>query len=247
MTVSYNSDKTIERTIKSVLLQNYHSIEYIVIDGGSNDRTLDILNKYNINYITEKDEGIYDAMNKGILKCTGDIIGILNSDDYYANNFVVQNIVSHFSSINEKIGIIYSDLIFKENNKIKRIYNSRNFKLKHFKIGLMPPHPTVFIKKELYNNFGLYRTDYKIASDFDFLFKLMYINKIKYSYMPGVTVIMSLGGVSTKNLKNKLLLNKEISNSLKTYNINLNIFGLIIKYIFRLKEIFLLGRSTYEK
>jgi glycosyltransferase involved in cell wall biosynthesis len=247
ITVSFNSVKTIERTIQSVLNQDYNNIEYIVVDGGSTDGTISILNKYNINYISESDEGIYDAMNKGIRKSTGNIIGILNSDDYYENDNVISKIVEVFNTGSQSLGIVYSDLIFKEDDKIKRLYKGKNFKNRDFLYGLMPPHPTVFIKKKHYDNNELYRTDFSISADFELLLRYMYIKKIESKYFPCITVVMSLGGISTKNWKNKIKLNEEIIKAFKYNNIKANYFKLFIKYIIRITEFILPSFRAYEK
>ncbi len=239
ITVSFNSVNTIERTIKSVLQQNYSNTEYLVIDGGSTDGTIAILEKYKINYISEPDNGIYDAMNKGIIKSSGDVIGILNSDDYYANEMIISSVVSIFKDSHESIGIVYSDLIFKDGEKIKRLYKGSSFKNSDFLYGLMPPHPTVFIKKIYYELHGLYRTDLSISADFELLLRYMYIKKIKSKYFSCISVVMSLGGVSNKNWKSKVKLNEEIIKSFKINNIKVNYFKLFIKYLFRITEFIL--------
>ena len=210
ITACYNSEKTVQRTIESVLSQNYHNIEYIIIDGKSSDQTMPIGNNYKnkiTSIISENDKGIYDALNKGLKIANGDIIGFLHSDDFYPKN----NIISSISDIFRKkpeIGSVIGDVAFvKNNNEIKRKYSGENF---NFTIGIMPPHPAVFIKKENYEEYGKFNTDYKIAADYEVLFKLIEHYKIRYEYSSEVIVHMGIGGISNKNIFSSITLNKEI-------------------------------------
>lgn len=230
ITVSYNSGKTIEDTILSVLSQSHKNIEYIIIDGASKDNTLQICEKYKsaISVLkSEKDGGIYDAMNKGIALATGDIIGILNSDDIYANADIIQNVVREFSS--HPIQALYGDLVYvdAENlTKIKRYWKSGPFRPKKFKWGWMPPHPTVFLKKELYQQYGLFNVQFRSAADYELMLRFFYKYDIHPHYLPKVMVKMRTGGESNASVHNRIHANKEDQkawtvNELKPYILTL--------------------------
>lgn len=202
ITPSFNSEKTIEDTIKSVLSQTYQDIEYIIIDGGSKDKTLDIINKYKnkiSKIISEKDNGIYDAMNKGIKLATGEIIGILNSDDLYFDEFVLENVVRIFKE-NNNIDCLWGNLVyFKDNpNKFIRIWITGNYKSGIFKIGWVPPHPTFFVKKEIYKKYGYFRLDFPVAADYELILRFLEKYKIKGYYLSKFLVKMRVGGNSNK-------------------------------------------------
>ena len=237
ITVCFNSVETIEETICSVITQSYSNFEYIIIDGGSSDGTLDILLKYK-KYITkiivEKDNGIYDAINKGILLSTGDIIGCLNSDDSFTNNSIIGLINKTF--INPQIQMCWGDVNFLNyKGQIVRKYSSAFFNRNKLRFGLMPAHPTFYCKKELFNSSGLYRTDLKIASDFELILRFV-TNNYEYSYLHIIMVNMKIGGISTKGLKSTITIIKEIYFSCKLNGIYTNYFFLVLKYPFKLFE-----------
>jgi glycosyltransferase involved in cell wall biosynthesis len=201
ITVVWNNKETIKDAIDSVLSQTYKDIEYIVIDGGSTDGTVDIVKEYQDKisvFISEPDEGIYDAMNKGIVLATGNVIGILNSDDFYINELTIGKVVKEFKE--KKVDSVYADLVYvkpKNFNKTVRYYDSGNFNPSKFSYGWMPAHPTFFVKRKVYEKYGVFRTDLKIAADFDILSRFLYIHKISYSYIKEALVKMRTGGVST--------------------------------------------------
>jgi len=211
ITIAWNSEETIEDTIKSVVSQSYPNIEYIIIDGASKDGTLEIVNRYKdriAKVISEKDKGIYDAMNKGVENATGDIIGILNSDDIYANNEVVANIVNQIGENDS----IYADLVYvdRENtDKVTRYWKSGKYKDGIFKRGWMPPHPTFFIKKSCYDQFGTYNLELKSAADYELMLRMLHKHKITVSYLPEVITKMRVGGQSNVTVKNRLKANAE--------------------------------------
>lgn len=214
ITVTYNSSKTIQETINSVLSQNYDNLEYIIIDGKSNDDTVDIIinneKKFNgkLKWISEKDNGIYDAMNKGITLATGDIIGILNSDDMFYDSNVISDIVKQFTS---KIDAIYGNLIFVNNQdttKIERIWKGSNYK--SFTKGWHPAHPTFYVRKEIYRKYGLFNTNFAISADFELMLRFIEKYKIETKYYDRYIVKMRLGGASTKNIKNIYIGNKNV-------------------------------------
>jgi glycosyltransferase involved in cell wall biosynthesis len=236
ITVTYNSEKYLENTILSVLNQTYKNIEYIIIDGGSTDRTISIIEKY-ANFITtwisEKDVGIYDAMNKGIRNSTGDVIGFLNSDDIFFDNDTIENIANSF---NINIECVFGDIVFVDSvntNKITRHYSAKNFKLHHFSYGHMPPHPSFYALKTLYEKVGFFKVNYKIAADFDFILRSLLIKKSNYEYLNQIIVRMRSGGISS-SIKNKILLNKELLRSCKENNIKSTYFKIYLKYIFKI-------------
>ncbi|MFM2000041.1 MAG: hypothetical protein RL204_1988 [Bacteroidota bacterium] len=213
ITISYNSAETIEDTIKSVVGQDYPNIEYIIIDGASKDETLSIVGKYKdkiAKVVSEKDKGIYDAMNKGVENATGDIIGILNSDDYYYDESVISEVVQIFEK--EKTDGLYADLVYvdrADSDKVIRYWKSGEYQPGKFLKGWMPPHPTFFVKKEVYEKFGLYSTDLRSAADYEFMLRVIHKHNISLSYMPRILTKMRVGGMSNVSLKNRWKANME--------------------------------------
>jgi glycosyltransferase involved in cell wall biosynthesis len=242
ITVCYNAEKTISRTLKSVLNQKYSNIEYIIIDGASTDSTLDILNSYSnseFKLISEKDNGLYDAINKGISLCTGDIIGLLHSDDIYPNENIISTVVSYFENDHFLEALSSSVEIYKTADFIKpfRIYNANNFRKWQFKIGIQPPHPGFFIKKEAFNKVGFYRTQYKISGDFEWLLRAIFINKIAVKFVPFTSVFMLDGGLSSSGLKSKVKMNNENLKILKSHGIYSNKILIYLKYLIKVFQI----------
>jgi len=242
ITVCYNAEKTISRTVKSVLSQKYSNVEYIIIDGASTDSTLDILNSYSNNefkLISEKDNGLYDAINKGISLCTGDIIGLLHSDDIYPNENIISTVVSYFENDHFLEALSSSVEIFKTADFINpfRIYKANNFRKWQFKIGIQPPHPGFFITKEALNKVGFYRTQYRISGDFEWLLRAILINKIVVKYVPFTSVFMLDGGLSSSGWKSKVKMNNENLKILKSHGIYSNKFLLYSKYLLKVFQI----------
>lgn len=245
ITVCLNADKTIEKTINSVINQDYKNIEYIVIDGCSEDNTINILKKFKNNIdiiLIEKDDSLYDAINKGIKMATGEIIGILNSDDHLNNNKVISNIANEFNN-NHVIDAVIGGVVFYKNGIKKRVFNSIGFKNSFFKFGMMPPHPTFYAKKILYDKYGLYNTKYKISSDFDLLLRFFLIHNVNYKILNFNFVNMQMNGISTKNYKSNILLNQEILDSLKRNNISSNYILIYMKYFIKIFQYII----KYEK
>jgi glycosyltransferase involved in cell wall biosynthesis len=238
ITVVYNNGKTIAYTLESFKNQTYSNKELIIIDGGSTDNTLFEIKKFGSeNYIllSEPDNGIYDAINKGIGLATGDIIGILNSDDFFNDNNVISRIIESFK-LNKDLQALFADVKFvnRENtNKILRHYSSQFFKPWMFKFGFQPAHPTFYAKKELFDSYGKYRTDLRIAGDFELLLRFILKNRIKYKYINDVWVKMRVGGASTSGLSSVLKLNDEIVKAHKVNNIYTNKFLVYSKYLFK--------------
>lgn len=235
ITAVLNGGEAFEDCILSVLNQDYPDIEHIVIDGGSSDTTLDIIKKYEgriSKLISEPDNGMYDALNKGIMMATGDIIGILNSDDFYSNNHVISDIIEEFERTSADS--VFADLVFIKKNdhkKIVRYYRSANFNTNKFAYGWMPAHPTFFVRRSVYEKYGLFKTDYHIASDFELLVRFLSTHRISYSYMPRVLVKMRMGGKSTKNLNSNWILNREILRACSENGIKTNMLKIFSKYL----------------
>lgn len=212
ITVSYNSSKTIEETIKSVQNQTYSNIEYIIIDGASKDTTTAIIKKYEdiITYwISEPDAGLYDAINKGIVKATGDYVGIINSDDVFYDKDTIEKIAS-FLSDNAGIEAITGDIVQHRNGRIIRKYSSSNWLPHKLKKGFMPPHPSIFLKTELFSKYGNYSTEYKIGADYELIVRYFLKYKINYRYSGIITTSMAVGGVSSSGIKSYNVITREI-------------------------------------
>jgi glycosyltransferase len=213
ITVCYNSEKTIEDTIQSVINQDYPNIEHIIIDGLSTDNTLEIVNKYKdkiTKVVSEKDKGLYEAINKGINLATGDIIANLNSDDFYIDTNVIEEVVAKMEF--DKTDTLYADLYYvdaTDTNKITRHWKSGDYKVGLFFKGWMPPHPTFFVKKEVYANYGKFNLAFKSAADYELMLRFIHKHQCSISYLPRVVVKMRIGGVSNSSLLNRIKANRE--------------------------------------
>ena len=216
ITITLNSESTIRDTLNSVYSQSYQNIEHIIVDGGSKDSTLAIIRRYpnkNKKIIIKKGSNIYEAMNIGIKNSSGDFIAILNSDDIYQSESIIEEVVNIIKK-NKNINIFLGNLIyFKDNNyyKIVRFYSAKKFKPWMFRYGLMPPHPSSFIRRSLYKKYGLYEERFKIASDFDLFLRLIFIKRVAYKTINKIIVRMRTGGVSGKNINSYITINNEIN------------------------------------
>jgi len=241
ITVCFNAEKTIEDTIRSVLAQDYPEIEHIIIDGASTDGTMAVIERYRdriATIVSEPDRGIYDAMNKGIALASGEIVGILNADDFFLHPHVLSTIAGAFSD--EEVGAVFADLVYvKPDNldKTVRRYRSNRFHPGKFAFGWMPAHPTFYLRRDYYERYGLYKTDYKIAADFELLIRMLYRHKVHYVYIPEVLIKMRVGGVSTRSFKSTLVLNREIVRACRENGISTNVFKVYSKYLKKLFEL----------
>jgi glycosyltransferase involved in cell wall biosynthesis len=206
VTVVYNAQDSIGQCIESVINQNYPNLEYIIIDGGSTDNTLNIIEQYRSRIhilVSEPDHGIYDAMNKGIRLATGQIVGMLNADDQFADHEVLRSVATAFEQ--HDTGVVYGDLdIIGHRQQIIRKWRSRPCNGNSFNLGFMPPHPTFYCKRELFEKLGFYSLDYGSAADFELMLRFLHFNKIRSFYLKKVMVKMLTGGVSSKSFKNRL-------------------------------------------
>ena len=227
ITATYNSAATLPDTFESILRQAYTDYEYIVVDGASKDRTVDIIREYEsqfdgrLKWISELDKGIYDAMNKGIEMATGDIVGILNSDDFFTSNDVLKRVAEEFES-NSTLDAIYGDIHFVKDEdltKCTRYYSSAYFRPSMLRFGFMPAHPSFYVRKSVYQKYGLYDLQFRTSSDFEMMVRLFGRNKINAKYIPMDFVTMRAGGESTAGIEAKKKVNRDITASLKKHGI----------------------------
>lgn len=245
ITVTYNSSKTLKDTFNSVLKQSHPNFEYIVVDGASKDDTVSIIKEYDslfqgkLKWVSEPDNGLYDAMNKGIRMATGDIVGIINSDDYFTSNYVLQEIATTFKQ-NKNLDAIYGDIHFVHPDNLQkcvRYYSSKIFKRSLMRLGFIPAHPSFYIRRECFDKYGLYKTDYKIAADFEFLLRVIFKNNIRTKYLPMDMVTMRTGGTSTSGIKSHIGIMKEHLRAFKENEIYTNVGLLSLRYIYKIGEI----------
>ncbi|WP_038000609.1 glycosyltransferase family 2 protein [Sulfurovum sp. AR] len=241
ITVVWNNKDTIKDAIDSVLNQTYKNIEYIIVDGASTDGTVEVVKSYGnkiTKFISEADDGLYDAMNKGIKLATGDVVGILNSDDFYIDEFVIEKIVKIFEE--KEVDSVFTDLVYvKADNleNIVRYYDSGNGFPNKFQYALYPAHPTFFVKRWVYDKYGLFKTDYKIAADFDIMARFLYTWKISFSYLKEPIIKMRVGGVST-SLSSIWINSLEQLRVCRENNIRTNIFKILLKYPIKILGLF---------
>lgn len=239
ITVVYNNAKTIADAIESVLHQDYPHIEYIVIDGMSSDGTIEIIKSYGDKidvFVSEKDKGLYDAINKGIKLATGDVVGLINSDDALYSTDCVSAIVRQFQKTEAEI--VYGDKVYynEDLSEIRRYWKSGNLDLRKYKKGWMPPCLSTYIKRSVYNKYGLFRDDLKIAADYELLFRFIYVNRVKTVYLPKVIAKMREGGVSNASFKNILKSNLEVYKSWQLNGLRVSPLIIILKPLSKLLQ-----------
>lgn len=234
ITVSLNSSKTILETINSVNNQTYHDIEHLFIDGDSSDNTIDTIRTYSKRsnvIISEKDSGIYNAINKGLRHAKGEIVGFLNADDTLDNQTIISQIVANFNS---DVDCIYGNIVFvNQQNKVVRKWSSKEFKAGLFQYSWTPAHPTFYCRNSIYKRYGGYREDFLIASDVDLMFRFLEIHKIKSLFINQNLVRMKIGGVSTKSLSSTILITKEVFITFKENDFNYSVVVYVISKIFK--------------
>ena len=246
ITTTFNSGGTFTNTLESVLNQSYLTdIEYIIVDGASKDNSLDIIRAYEpqfqgrMKWISEPDRGLYDAMNKGICMATGDVVGILNSDDFFTSNDVLEKVADSFTG--NDVDAVYGDIHFVRSddlNRCVRYYSSRIFRRGLMRLGFIPAHPSFYCRRECFEKYGCYKTDYKIAADFDLLLRFIYVHRIRIKYLPVDMVTMRLGGASTSGLKSRMTGMKEHLRSFRENGLKTNRFLLSLRYFYKLTEYF---------
>lgn len=244
ITATYNSEKYLRDTIESILQQDYPNVEYIIIDGGSKDSTTDIIKEYEpkfearLHWISEPDKGLYDALNKGFKMATGDVVGILNSDDFFTSNNVLSKVAETFQTT--KCEAVYGDIHFVDGNDLKkctRYYSSSIFKRSLMRIGFIPAHPSFYVHKSKFDELGYYKTDYKIAADFELLLRFIYVNKIRTQYIRLDFVTMRTGGMSTESMDSRKIIMREHLRAFKENGIFNNRFILCLRYPYKIWEL----------
>lgn len=240
ITTVFNNKETIEDAIKSVLGQHYSNIEYIITDGGSTDGTVEIIKKHRgeiAKFTSEKDQGVYDGMNKGIKMASGEIIGILNSDDLYVADDVIETAVKAMEEKNANC--CWGDLVYvdAENiDKVIRYWKSSEYKEGKFKRGWMPPHPTFFVKKWVYEKYGIFNLDFPISADYELMLRFLEKHKIKSCYIPQVLVKMRIGGKSNKGIKNIIKANIECYRAWKINGLKINFLRIFLKPLLKIGQ-----------
>jgi glycosyltransferase len=243
ITAVFNGKSTIEEAIKSLSGQTYKNVEHIVVDGGSADGTLDVIERYRgkiAKIISEPDRGIYDALNKGIRLASGDAIGILHGDDLYAHDKVLGKVASVFE--NRNLDSCYGDLEYvskEDSNKVIRYWKSSTFRPGKFKYGWMPPHPTFFVKREIYEKYGLFNTGFRIAADYELMLRFLEKHRISTHYIPEVFIKMRLGGASNRSLKNMFIKSSEDYKAWKVNNLNGGLHTILLKNFSKIPQFFI--------
>jgi glycosyltransferase involved in cell wall biosynthesis len=238
VTPTYNSETVIKNCLESVASQSYKNFEHLVIDGASTDGTVQVLNEYSksiFKIVSERDNGIYDAMNKGINLATGEIVGFLNSDDFYINNNILAKVADIFIE-DTLLDACYADLLYTDKldtSRIVRYYKSKKFVPGAFAKGWCPPHPTFFLRRSVFERFGYFNLNYSIAADVELMMRLLEINNIRARYVPELWVKMRMGGVTNRNLKNIWNQNQEVLRALRSHRLPTNIILFFLFKIFR--------------
>lgn len=244
ITATFNSGETIRDTIESVLRQSFTDFDYIIKDGGSKDDTLSIVREYapkfgdRLKVISEPDKGIYDAMNKGLQLATGDVVGLLNSDDFFTSDDALKTIADAYEQYGADA--IYGDIHFVNDDdltKCVRYYSSAVFRRSLMRYGMMPAHPSFYCKRSVYEKYGYFDTSYKIAADFESLLRFIYLGNIKTQYIKKDFVTMRTGGASTAGLASRQLIMKEHLRALKKNGIYSNAFLLSLRYFYKIYEL----------
>ena len=241
ITSVYNNKETIAEAIESVLSQTYENIEYIVVDGASTDGTVEVIEEYAeeiTTFVSEQDKGIYDGLNKGVALATGDVVGFLHSDDLFEDKYVVEKIAQAF--IKSGVESIYGDLTYvtkEDTSKVVRYWKSGTYSYTKLKRGWMPPHPTFYVKRDVYEKYGAFDTSFKIAADYDSILRFLGREKISTRYIPEVLVKMRLGGASNKSIKNLIQKSREDLKAMKNNGVG-DVGSLLVKNISKVPQFF---------
>lgn len=244
ITTTYNSGRTIGDTLESVLRQTYSDVELIVVDGASHDDTMDIVRRYEprfggrLRWTSEPDRGIYDAMNKGIARATGDVIGILNSDDFYTSDTVLERVAEAMAG--GDIDAVYGDIHYVRDGDLRRCvryYSSRPFRRWMMRLGFMPAHPSFYCRREIYERYGTFDTTYRVAADFENLQRLIYVNRIRTRYLPVDFVTMRTGGASTSGLSSHRQIMRDHLRALRSNGVWSCTPLLGLRYIYKIWEV----------
>lgn len=244
ITATWNSAATLRDTLESVLRQTYHDIEHIIVDGNSTDGTMNLVREYEaryngrLRYISESDKGIYDAMNKGIRMATGEVVGLLNSDDFYTSPDVVETLVAELRK--NGVDAVYGDIHYVDDKDLKkcvRYYSSAGFRRWQMLLGFMPAHPSFYCRKEVYERFGLFKTTYKVAADFENLLRLIYVGRISMRYVPKDCVTMRTGGASTSGVSSHRKILADHVRAYKENHVHSNAFLDSLRYIYKVVEL----------
>ena len=241
ITVCFNSARTIERTLQTVAEQDWPAVEHVVIDGASTDGTREILERFRshlAHLVSEPDKGIYDAMNKGLTLATGDIVCFLNSDDHYASANVLSLVASRMQDHN--LDALMGDVVYfneRDSSHIVRRYRSDRFHPRRLAWGWMPAHPALFLRQEVVQRIGLFKTDYRIAGDFEFIVRAFHNHSLRYLHFPEVLVRMQTGGVSTSGWRAKIRLNQEVLRACRENGLKTNMMKILSKYPAKLLEL----------
>jgi glycosyltransferase involved in cell wall biosynthesis len=242
ITITFNSQSTLVETIESVLCQTYKEIEYIIVDGASTDETISIIHSYKdriSKFVSEKDKGLYDALNKGIAMASGDVIGILHSDDFYTNCHVIESVVNSFKSTHADA--VYADLFYvnkHDTNNIHRKWKSGNYKHGLFLQGWMPPHPTFFVRKWVYEKYGSFNLNLVSAADYELMLRFIHKHRIKLAYLPEFIIKMRVGGKSNVSIKNRLRANSEDRKAWKINGLKPHFYTLYAKPLRKIIQLF---------
>jgi glycosyltransferase involved in cell wall biosynthesis len=240
ITVTFNSAKFLEDCINSVVRQNYNDIEHIIIDGGSTDETLSIIKRYEnhiAKWVSEKDKGMYDAINKGMKMATGDVIGILNSDDMLASDDIITGIANSFEQY--QVDSVYGDLIYVDQQnieKILRFWKGGTYKRSRFIYGWMPAHPTFYVRREIVEKLGGYESHYFTAADYEFMSRYLYRYRISAYYLPKLVVKMRIGGASNGNLYNRLRANRRDYLAMRRNEVPFPFIASVLKPLIKLHQ-----------
>ncbi len=244
ITATYNSGQTLTDTLESVLRQSYTDIDYVIVDGGSKDNTLDIIRRYEprfegrMRWISESDKGIYDAMNKGVRMATGDVVGLLNSDDFYTSNDVLEHVARALSDPN--VDAVYGDIHYVNDDDLThcvRYYSSRVFSRGLMRLGFMPAHPSFYCRRTIYEKYGLFDTSLRVAADFENLLRLIFVNRIRTKYIPEDFVTMRTGGASSSGMVSHKRILKEHMVAYKQNGVYSNLFLEGLRYLYKIGEI----------